>query len=205
MHVAGQIGGAKCVHPLTSVLPPTVFRARVARVGALRLRLGRGLDDTPRMNRGLTVTVALVAFAWGACNVPRPTPYSGGPGIPNWQQNNNNNNNNQPGGAAGGAGAPADAGVADAAAETPAPAPSPIIGVWQSNDQTLDIRNDGTIVINGKSFTYAIGGQTLFVQGPDGSAASYPFEQSGEQLIVTVNNQRVVYTRKPLGIAPPGG
>jgi hypothetical protein len=167
------------------------------------LHLGRRLDDTPRMSRGLTVMVALVAFAWGACNVPRPTPYSGGPGMPNWQQNNNNNNN-QPMAAAGTAGAPADAGV-EAAPDAAAPAQSPLIGVWQSNDQTLDIRSDGTILINGKSFTYAIGGQTLFVQGPDGSAASYPFEQSGEQLTVTVNNQRVVYTKKPLGITAPGG
>lgn len=123
--------------------------------------------------------------------------------MPNWQQNNNNGN--QPMAAAGSAGASADAGVAGAAPEAGAPAQSPIVGVWQSNDQTLDIRGDGTIIINGKSFTYAVGGQTLFVQGPDGSAASYPFEQSGDQLTVTVNNQRVVYTKKPLGITPPGG
>jgi hypothetical protein len=124
--------------------------------------------------------------------------------MPNWQQNNSNNNN-QAMAAAGAAGAPLDAGVAGAAPEVAAPAQSPLIGVWQSNDQTLDIRSDGTILINGKSFTYAIGGQTLFVQGPDGSAASYPFEHSGAQLTVTVNNQRVVYTKKPLGIVPPGG
>jgi hypothetical protein len=146
---------------------------------------------------------ALVAFAWAACNVPRPTPYSGGPGIPTWQQNNNNGQ--QAMAAAGAAGAPADAGVAGAAPDAATPAPSPLMGVWQSNDQTLDIRSDGTILINGKSFTYAIGGQTLFVQGPDGSAASYPFEHQGDQLTVTVNNQRVLYTKKPLGIVPPGG
>lgn len=156
------------------------------------------------MSRGLTVIGAIVAFAWAACNINRPTPYSGGPGMPTWQ-NNNNNNNNQMAGSAGGAGAPVDGGVAGAAPDAGGPAQNPIIGVWQSNDQTLDIRGDGTILINGKGFTYAIGGQTLFVQGPDGSAASYPFEHNGEQLTVTVNNQRVVYTRKPLGIVPPGG
>ena len=123
--------------------------------------------------------------------------------MPNWQQQNNNNQ--QPIAAAGSAGAPTDAGVAGAAPDAGAPVQGTLIGVWQSNDQTLDIRDDGTILINGKSFTYAVGGQTLFVQGPDGSAASYPFEQSGEQLTVTVNNQRVVYTRKPLGITAPGG
>jgi hypothetical protein len=155
------------------------------------------------MSRGLVVIGALLAFAWAACNVPRPTPYSGGPGMPNWQQNNNNNNNQMA--AAGTAGAPADGGTPDAATDPTPPAQSPLFGVWQSNDQTLDIRSDGTVVINGKSFTYAIGGQTLFVQGPDGSAASYPFEQNGDQLTVTVNNQRVVYTKKPVGIAPPGG
>jgi hypothetical protein len=155
------------------------------------------------MSRGPTVIGALVAFVWAACNVPRPTPYSGGPGMPNWQQQNNNNN--QAMSAAGSAGAPADAGVAGAASDAATSVQSPLYGVWQSNDQTLDIRSDGTIVINGKSFTYAVGGQTLFVQGPDGSAASYPFEQSGDQLTVTVNNQRVVYTKKPLGIVPPGG
>lgn len=154
------------------------------------------------MHRGFIVVGALVAFVWSACNVPRPTPYSGGPGMPNWQQNNNNSQAPM----AGSAGAPADAGVTDAAPPTDAaPSQHPIVGVWQSNDQTLDIRSDGTIIINGKSFTYAIGGQTLFVQGPDGSAASYPFEHNGDQLTVTVNNQRVVYSRKVLGIAPPGG
>lgn len=170
--------------------------------GPSPLRRGRPLDDTPRMSRGLTVFGALAAFAWAACNVPRPTPYSGRPGIPTMQQSQYNN---QATAAAGAAGAPADAGVEDAAPEASTPPQSPLVGIWQSNDQTLEIRNDGTIVINGKSFTYAIGGQTLFVQGPDGSAASYPFEHSGDQLTVTVNNQRVVYTRKPLGIAPPGG
>jgi hypothetical protein len=155
------------------------------------------------MSRGLVAIGALVAFAWAACNINRPTPYSGGPGMPTWQNNNNNNNAASMAGAAGGAGAPADAGIAGAAPNAPASPQSPLIGVWQSNDQTLDIRSDGTIIINGKSFTYAIGGQTLFVQGPDGSAASYPFEQNGEQLTVTVNNQRVVYSKKVIGIGAP--
>jgi hypothetical protein len=130
----------------------------------------------------------LLSVGWGACNIPRPTPYTGGPGFPG-QQGSSQPSPDQ-----------ADAGAesADAGAQ------HPLVGQWQTTDQTLDIRPDGTVLINGSSFTYAIGGQTLFVQGPDGSAASYPFELSGNQLVVTVNNQRVTYTRKVVGIGPPG-
>ena len=62
----------------------------------------------------------------------------------------------------------------------------------------------GILLINGQPFKYAVGGQTLFVEGPDGAAASYPFELSGDQLVVTVNGQRVTYARTSPSPAPGG-
>lgn len=142
------------------------------------------------MSRNLAGGVALLAVVWSACNMPRPTPYSGGPGFATPSSNNNP-----------GAAPDADAGVAQ---PPPDFAPqNPLVGSWQSNDQALDIRADGTIVLNGKPFTYAVGGQTLFVQGSDGTAVSYPFELRDNQLIVTVSNQQVIYTRQnPPNSAP---
>jgi hypothetical protein len=138
------------------------------------------------MSRTLAGFVAVVAVVWSACNMPRPTPYAGSPGFPNSPANNSS------------APVAPDAGIAEPA---PHGAPqSPLIGTWQSNDEALDIRPDGTVIINGKPFTYAIGGQTLFVQAPNGSAVSYPFELTGNELTVTVSNQRVIYTRTS---APP--
>jgi len=122
----------------------------------------------------------------------RPTPYSGGPGFPSMS-----NQNNQ------GGGPPADAGT-----DGEVPPQSPLIGVWRANEKSLDIRGDGILLINGQPFKYAVGGQTLFVEGPDGAAASYPFELSGDQLVVTVNGQRVTYSRTtpaPASGAAPAG
>ncbi len=149
------------------------------------------------MHRGLSLLIALASVASPACNIPRPTPYTGGPGFPS---------SSQP---AGGQMAASDASAAAAAGASATP-DNPLLGLWKSSDQQLDIKGDGTIVINGEPFTYAVGGHTLFVQGPEGTAASYPFELSGDELKVTVNGRLVVYKRQSQGIManlapPPGG
>jgi hypothetical protein len=148
------------------------------------------------MIRLLTAFGALIPLVWAACHhAGKPTPYSGGIGFPTYGNQNQNQNQNQ-------TAQPDDAG-ADAAAADAAPT-NPLVGVWVSGDQSLDIRGDGILLINGKPFTYAIGNQTLFVEGPDGSAASYPFQLNGDQLVVTVNNQKVTYTRRGAAPAAPG-
>lgn len=145
------------------------------------------------MSRALVVIGALLAFGWSACHhMAKPTPYSGSPSFPNMSPQNNQ-----------GGAPPADAGTDGEAAPQ-----NSLIGVWRANEKSLDIRNDGILLINGQPFKYAIGGQTLFVEGPDGAAASYPFELSGDQLVVTVNGQRVTYSRTSPSPAPgaaPGG
>jgi len=134
-----------------------------------------------------TVLGALLSLGWSACHhMGKPTPYGGGPGFPNMSGQNNQ-----------GGSQPTDAGTdGDAAPQ------DPLLGMWRANEKSLDIRSGGILLINGQPFKYAVGGQTLFVEGPDGAAASYPFELSGDQLVVTVNGQRVTYSRTPPTPAP---
>jgi hypothetical protein len=139
------------------------------------------------MSRVLVTLAAACTLIWSACHhAGKPTPYSGGPGFPTTASQGNYQNATPP---------PEDAGVEDAA-PADAQAESTLVGYWQAGEQSIDIRADNILLINGKPFTYALGPQTLFVEGPDGSAASYPFQLNGDVLIVTVNNEKVTYARR---------
>lgn len=118
---------------------------------------------------------ALLSATTACSKFKKPTPYSGRPFL------------------TGAPGTPAaGAGSTDTA--------SKLVGQWRAKTESIELRADGTMLINGQAHTYAVNENTLFVQGPGGTAA-YPFELADEQLTVMLNGQPVVYTRVP----EPGG
>jgi hypothetical protein len=79
-------------------------------------------------------------------------------------------------------------------------------GRWKSNSEEIEIKEDGTILINGVAYTYKLDGPALKVEG-QGTAATYPYELTGDTLTVTLNGTPVVYTRlvpTPQPTAPSG-
>lgn len=77
-----------------------------------------------------------------------------------------------------------------------------LIGSWQSGAETLEFRSDGTLLISGAAATYQVMGQTIVVQSANGTA-TFPFELSADQLVVTVEGVPVAYQRtSPVNAAP---
>jgi len=77
-----------------------------------------------------------------------------------------------------------------------------LVGSWQSGAETLEFRPDGTLLISGTAATYQVTGQTIVVSSPNGTL-TFPFELSGDQLVVTVDGTPVAYQRtSPAGAAP---
>jgi hypothetical protein len=122
--------------------------------------------------------VSLLAIGFPACKTARPGPYESSlPGVFS----------------------PGTKPQSSAAAA----APGGLVGHWQSETEQLDIQSSGTVLINGVSYTYAVNGNTLAVQGQN-SSASYPFRLDGDKLTVTLNGRDVVYTRiEAPTFAPP--
>jgi hypothetical protein len=122
--------------------------------------------------------VSVLAIGFPACKTARPDPYkSSFPGVfaPGTKPQSS-----------AGAGAPLG-----------------LVGHWHSETEQLDIQSSGTVLINGVSYTYAVSGNTLAVQGQN-SSASYPFRLDGDKLTVTLNGQDVIYTRiEAPTFAPP--
>jgi hypothetical protein len=122
--------------------------------------------------------VVCIALGFTACKTPRPSPYkSSFPGFfgPGTKPQS----------------APGSA------------APAGLVGHWKSETEQLDVQANGTVLINGVSYSYTVSGNLLNVQGQN-SAASYPFQLDGDKLTVTLSGQNVVYTRiEAPTFAPP--
>ena len=72
---------------------------------------------------------------------------------------------------------------------------NPLVGKWESDEATVEIRPDGTLTINGEKYRYKIKNQTIIISGDEGSM-DFPFQLSGRRLTVTAEGgRRVVYTR----------
>lgn len=69
-----------------------------------------------------------------------------------------------------------------------------LTGRWQSRDYTLQINENGTVLINGESFRYAVRGNMITLSNNEGSV-QIPFQLDGDTLVTTFQGQRTVYTR----------
>jgi hypothetical protein len=69
-----------------------------------------------------------------------------------------------------------------------------LVGRWQSDEATVEIRNDGTLTINSEEFEYRIKGSVITISDDEGSV-DIPFQLSGDRLIVTVEGRRITYVR----------
>jgi hypothetical protein len=115
------------------------------------------------------VAVGVLAVGFGACKTASPGPHP----------------SNFPGDSGPGA---------NPENSTSSATPAALVGHWRSETEQLDIQPNGTVLINGVSYAYAVSGNTLQVQGQS-TSASYPFALDGNKLTVTLNGQPVVYTR----------
>lgn len=75
---------------------------------------------------------------------------------------------------------------------------NPLVGRWQSDEATVEIRSNGTLTINGEEFAYKVRNSVIVVTGEDGSM-NFPFELNGDRLVVEVEGREVVYTRVKSG------
>lgn len=84
----------------------------------------------------------------------------------------------------------------DAAAE-PKASPSKeqgLTGRWQSSDATVQINDDGTLILNGATYRYSVKGNNITLANNDG-ALTFPFQLTGDTLQVLVDGRLVVYKR----------
>jgi hypothetical protein len=69
-----------------------------------------------------------------------------------------------------------------------------LVGRWQSSEATVQIKDDGTLILNGQPFRYAVKGNNITLANNEG-AAQFPFELSADTLRVLVNGRTVIYKR----------
>jgi hypothetical protein len=69
-----------------------------------------------------------------------------------------------------------------------------LVGRWQSSEATVQIKDDGTLVLNGTTLRYSVKGNTITLANDEG-AAQLPFELSGDTLRVLVDGRTVTYKR----------
>ncbi len=73
-------------------------------------------------------------------------------------------------------------------------AENPLVGRWQSRNAAVEIRDDGTLTLDGAEFSYVVKGNFITLTGAGGSM-SFQFELSGDTLRVLVGGETVVYRR----------
>ena len=81
-----------------------------------------------------------------------------------------------------------------AAAPETKPKEKGLVGRWQSSEATARINEDGTLVLDGKTYRYNVKGNTITLSDAEGSM-QFPFQLSGDSLNVLVNGELVIYKR----------
>jgi hypothetical protein len=75
-----------------------------------------------------------------------------------------------------------------------------LVGHWKSSEATVEIKDDGTLILNGSAFHYVVKGKNIII-GNDEGVMQFPFELSGDTLNVQVDGRTVVYRRLSEGQA----
>ena len=79
---------------------------------------------------------------------------------------------------------------------------NPLVGRWLSDEDTVDIRDDGTLYLSGMKMSYKIEGDRITVNTDRGEMV-FPFRMQGDdKFTVTIEGQERVYDRQKDG---PGG
>lgn len=73
-----------------------------------------------------------------------------------------------------------------------------IVGDWQGPQGVVRFGADGSVMIAGKAYRYAVEGATLTLIAPDGQAA-LPFQLNGDVMVVSMNGQSIRFTRVAAG------
>lgn len=69
-----------------------------------------------------------------------------------------------------------------------------LVGRWLSDEETVDIRSDGTIAINGEIYRYRVAGNIIKIFDESGSM-DFPFQLKGDRMIVQADGMTKIYTR----------
>jgi hypothetical protein len=69
-----------------------------------------------------------------------------------------------------------------------------LVGRWRSPEATVQINDDGTLVLNGESYRYAVKGNSITIANNQGSM-QFPFQLADDTLRVLVEGRTVVYKR----------
>lgn len=89
------------------------------------------------------------------------------------------------------------------AAETK-PKEKGLVGRWQSPHAVVQINDDGTLILDGKTYRYNVKGNIITVADSEGSM-QFPFQLSGDSLNVLSNGELVVYKRIGEGSSASAG
>ncbi len=76
-----------------------------------------------------------------------------------------------------------------------------LTGRWQSSQATVQINDDGTLVLDGKTYRYNVKSNVITIADSAGSM-QFPFQLSGDSLNVLVNGEVVAYKRLAEGSGP---
>ena len=86
--------------------------------------------------------------------------------------------------------------------KSPARARNPLVGRWLSDEDTVDIREDGTLYLSGMKMSYKIEGDRIMVSTGQGDMV-IPFRMKGDdKFSVTIEGREREYDREKEG---PGG
>ncbi|MDX6611663.1 MAG: hypothetical protein QOD75_849 [Blastocatellia bacterium] len=76
----------------------------------------------------------------------------------------------------------------------PEPKEKGLVGRWQSSEATVQINENGTLVLNGETLRYRVAGNVITLANNEGEL-HLPFQLAGNTLTVQVGERRVVYKR----------